>query len=93
MQEKINNIVNNEKLSNVLFNLYCRWQDERDYEDIEEYGKVIGSVMEKEFPTYGIKVTKASKRPFGVKIEMGGYNFHIFLKFRGNYMSVCAKKL
>ena len=47
----------------TLTGLYWRWLDEKDYEDIEEYGAVISS-------TLGFPV-KMTKRPFGFKFDGG----------------------
>lgn len=45
-----------------LFNLYDRWQDEREYEDWNEYKKY--------FETHsGFKLVAASKRPFSFSFE------------------------
>lgn len=47
----------------LIGNLYGRWLDEREYEDINEYGKVISDKLG--FPV------KMTKRPFGFKF--GGF--------------------
>jgi len=44
---------------NIMLNLYSRWMDEREYEDINEYK----DVMVKSFPF--IEITNVHKRPFG----------------------------
>lgn len=45
----------------LLCNLWERWQDEKEYEDIEDYGKVIAKEL-------GFKSVEMSKRPFGFKV-------------------------
>ena len=45
----------------LIVNLYWRWLDEREYEDINEYGKVIASKLG--FPV------QMTKRPFGFKFD------------------------
>jgi hypothetical protein len=50
---------------NLLGNLWGRWQDEKEYEDINEYGAVIA----KNFPE-GWKLIKSAKRPFGVTVQI-----------------------
>lgn len=58
----------------LLGNLWCRWQDEKEYEDISEYGDCIA----KKFPAdAGWKVVKTTKRPFGVVIGIAGEEFHL----------------
>jgi hypothetical protein len=39
--ERIKSILNNDKVGNAFFNLYDRWRDESEYEDINDYGKAI----------------------------------------------------
>lgn len=50
---------------NLLGNLWARWQDEKEYEEINDYGAAIA----KEFPE-GWKLLKTSKRPFGVTVQI-----------------------
>ena len=84
-------IINNEKVGNTFFNLYDRWRDESEYEDINEYGKVISNVIAKEFPNYNVKLIQSTKRPFGVKIKvLDLYNIHIYAKLKGRYISLCG---
>lgn len=89
--EKLKAIVNNEKVGNTFFNLFDRWLDESAYEDINEYGKVIANVIKNEFPQYGIELKKSTKKPFGVVISIDGASYHIYAKFSGKYVSLCAK--
>ena len=90
--EKIKNIINNEKVGNAFYNLYDRWQDESEYEDIKEYGRTIFNTINKQYPDYNIKFISATKRPFGVKIQVGDKKVHIFVKVSGPYLQICALK-
>lgn len=84
-------ILNNDKVGDTFFNLYDRWRDESEYEDINEYGKVISNAIAKQFPNYSVKLVQSTKRPFGVKIEiMGKYKVHIYAKLKGGYISLCG---
>lgn len=49
----------------LLGNLWGRWQDEKEYEDINDYGKVIAE----KFPE-GWTLLKSNKRPFGVTVKI-----------------------
>jgi len=91
--EQISNIVNNEAVGNTFFNLYDRWRDESEYEDINEYGKVLANTIAKQFPTYNISLIKATKRPFGVQIKVCEVNVHVWVKLKGRYASICAKRI
>ena len=51
---------------NIHQNLYSRWLDEREYENINDYAKVIREVLPKE-----MIMTKMNKRPFGFNFTVG----------------------
>lgn len=70
--EKIDSFVN--ASSTILGNLYCRWQDEKDYEDINDYFFPLINVAK----TFDIKDLTMTKRPFGCKIELNGKVFQVF---------------
>lgn len=90
--EKIRNIVNNKSVGNVMFNLYDRWHDESDYEDINEYGEFITKVIREQFPQYGVTLLSSTKKPFGVKVNIDGYKIHIYVKIKGNYLVLSVKE-
>lgn len=50
-----------DKLQQTVMNLFERWLDEKEYEDIKDYGKVIAPLLKK----HKAKLVKMSKRPFG----------------------------
>lgn len=50
---------------------YFRWQDEREFEDINEYS----SLFEPTFEKYGASLVKMTKRPFGCIFRLGEYHF------------------
>lgn len=62
-QARIDAVV--DKLANLLDQLYARWQDEREYEDIADYGLAIA----KQLPS-GFTLLKATKRPFGFRFSL-----------------------
>ena len=68
MKEQIIKLINNSELSEVMFNLYERWQNKKEYEDIAEYAQIIMKNIEK---TTAMKfnLVKGTKRPFGIIIE------------------------
>ena len=89
--DKLSAIINNENVDNCFFNLYDRWRDESQYEDINEYGKVIFNSISKNFPDYGIQLVSSTKRPFGVKIKLDNKIFHINIKLKGQYACLAVK--
>ena len=87
-------IVDNDNIANVMFNLWERWQDEKMYEDINDYGKVIAEKIQKEFPTWEVKYPSGTKKPFGVKVMVNKVYLHIFVKVKNSqYLVLCGKKL
>lgn len=85
--EFINKVINNEEVSNTFANLWERWQDEKDYEDINEYGKVLhGAINE----IGECMLFKATKKPFGVKVYRAGQLIHFYMKRKGSYLVMCA---
>lgn len=89
--EKLTSIVNDDKVIECFFNLYDRWLDEHEYEDINEYGKVIFGVIDRNHPKYGISLIATTKRPFGIKVKMDDKNIHIHIKNKGEYSVIVAK--
>jgi hypothetical protein len=88
---EITKIINNKVVANAFFNLYDRWRDESEYEDINDYGKSLAKTIAKEFPNEDIKFVSATKRPFGVKVSVSGKVVHLFTKMKGRYIVLCAK--
>ena len=86
--EFINNVINNEQVSNTFANLWGRWQDEMGYEDINEYGKGLHGAINK---IDECMLFKATKKPFGVKVYRAGQLIHFFMKRKGSYLVMCAK--
>ena len=60
----------NDELHEKAAYLACRWLDEKDYEDIREYQKVL----EKLVPDY-VTITKMTRRPFGFRFMIDGREF------------------
>ena len=85
--EFINKVINNEEVSNTFANLWERWQDEKDYEDINKYGNVLhGAINE----IGECMLFKATKKPFGVKVYRAGQLIHFYMKRKGSYLVMCA---
>lgn len=61
-------------LQDTMEYLYARWQDEKHYEDIREYGKVI----EQELPA-GFIFKKMSARPFGFTFEICYATYRLYM--------------
>ena len=71
--------------ADLLFNLWERWQDEKDYEDIQDYLLVIQKSIPEAF--------KITKRPFGIVCKCEDGNIHIFVKKVSDYIKLAAKKV
>lgn len=68
-------MTNAEKLYNnldtLMTNLYCRWQDEKEYEDINDYGDVLKPRIEE----VGGRMIRMLKRPFGFRVALDGKEY------------------
>ena len=89
--DKLKAILNNESVGKCFYNLYDRWRDESEYEDINEYGNVILKTITNNFPQYNITLVSSTKRPFGIKIDLDGDKFHIYVKMKSGYIVLSAK--
>ena len=86
----VTEIYQNERVNDCLFNLFCRWMDERGYEDINLYKMPFKNVLKKEFPT--AKLKGITEQPFGFKIEYEGHQVHLYAtEDNEGYVSINAK--
>lgn len=85
-KENISKVLNDTNAIRKFSYLYERWQDEKEFEDFNEY--VVA--MMKSMPE-GSTLIKGSKRPFGVTFKYGGSKVQVALKTSGQYCSLTAK--
>lgn len=87
-KQNIVNILNDMNIVSKFEYLYYRWQDEKQYEDFNEYVNVMMKFM-----PIGATLIKGTKRPFGVNFKYGGDTIHIYIKFEsgGRYCKLVAK--
>lgn len=85
--EFINKVIYNKEVSNTFANLWERWQCEKEYEDINEYGNVLHGAINK---IDECMLFKATKKPFGVKVYRAGQLIHFYMKRKGSYLVMCA---
>ena len=90
MEEKIKTLVNTRKVLGVFYYLWERWQDEKEYEDFNDYAKEMAKMVS---DTIGTQVKySGTKRPFGLKFSANGCNYHLFLKISGNNVHLALKR-
>ena len=75
------NVNNNH--ADLLFNLWGRWQDEKEYEDIQDYLTVIQKYIPEAY--------KITKRPFGIRCKCDDGDIHIQVKRKGDYVKMFGK--
>ena len=92
MKTILTNLVNSSKVLNTFINLKYRWEDERGYENFNDYAKVMAQVIEKEIKK-DVKLIKGTKRPFGVSFEIDGLKFNLFLKTNGRSAWLACKRI
>lgn len=84
-------LVNNRIVLEKMAYLYRRWQDEKQYEDINEYGDAIKKVL----PKKGVTFLRMSKRPFGPVIGFLGFSnpYRLQLKIKGGFCQLRLERL
>ena len=65
----------------TLAYLWSRWQDEKEYEDINDYAKPLQSLAD----AAGVTIVKMTKRPFGCVIAVEEKQFTVTIKGNGAY--------
>ncbi len=63
---------------NLFANLYARWQDEKEYEDLTDYAAVVQTVADK----HGVKITQICSVPFGCKFIVDGKLYRVKINQR-----------
>lgn len=79
------NTENNGKIANLIFDLYERWLDEQEYEDINDYLKVIQKSIPEAF--------KIHKNPFGITAKCDDGNIQIIVEDKSAYAQLKAKSV
>ena len=81
-----NTLVNSQKILNLFVNLYMRWQDEKEYEDFNEYIEVMTSNVKNVIGN--ITDAKGTKCPFGIKFTHDNKRLHLTLKVQNGYANL-----
>jgi len=84
----IADMINEDNFSSRLIGLRGRWQDEKEYGDFADYEDVMKGML----PDSRMIFLKGTKRPFGFHMSMEGVTYKIFLKSKGNYITICAQE-
>lgn len=72
----------NGKIGSFILDLYERWEEEKAYEDINDYLTA--------FQKYVPEAVKAQERPFGFICSCEDGNLFVFVKKEGNYIQLKA---
>ena len=68
-RSSVDMLFHDETFQSIMMNLADRWEDEKQYEDINSYAKVFNTYIAKFFNIgTGHLIAKMTKRPFGIKI-------------------------
>lgn len=82
VREIVKTILANRKVSDLFFALCDRWRDEKMYEDWSDYQNImINAISENSDQVF--TNFKATKKPFGLKFNYGGYEIHLFVQVMG----------
>lgn len=91
--EKAKSVITNKNVQKAFFNLYDRWEDEGRYEDINDYGKALFGAISKNCPSVGAIYVGVTKKPFGVKYNIDGLTFCLYVKVEGEYLTLNCRAL
>lgn len=81
-----NTLVNSQKIFNLFANLYMRWQDEKEYEDFNEYAKVMACNVKNVIGD--ITDVKGTTHPFGIKFTHNDKKLHLTLNVQNEYANL-----
>lgn len=79
------NIINSAEKCYLFFNLYERWQDEKQYEDIKDYLKRVQQDYANAY--------KVTKRPFAFFFKCSDGNLKVSVKKQGGYIKLSAESV
>ncbi|RLI48952.1 MAG: hypothetical protein DRP09_21050 [Candidatus Thorarchaeota archaeon] len=80
-----------ENMEKTLVYLYCRWQDEKEYEDWQDYVDIMKKDLKEKAGVSNVFFVKASKRPFGLTFDFEGWQ--ITLSVNSTSIRWKAKKI
>lgn len=66
-----------EEAQETIGNLFARWQDEREYENIVDYQKPLDPIAER----CGVVIQSMTKQPFGCRFTVGGRTYVLMHTF------------
>ena len=78
--------VNSQKILNLFVKRYSRWQGEKEYEDFNEYAKVMAHNVKNVIGD--ITDVKGTKHPFGIKFTHNNKKLHLTLKVQNGYANL-----
>ena len=77
-----------DNIENVLCNLYARWQDEKEYEDIKDYKNVLQPEIEKCCP--GATIVSFTKK-FDIKLNVPDFPYQPIIRVRNTNIAWSSK--
>ena len=69
MKSILTNLVNSSKVLNTFINIKYLWEDEKRYENFDDYTEVMIQSIKKETQK-DVKLIKGTKCPFGVSLDI-----------------------
>jgi hypothetical protein len=70
-------------IEELFVNLYSRWQDEKEYEDFNDYTTRLMEEVVKHSPK-DTKLVKGNKRPFGITISIPHFPYNVKISIKRN---------
>ena len=93
--DRINDVVSKVSKSKVMddiANLSFRWKDEKEYEDFNEYNKVLKESLDS-LKLDGVKFVKAIKRPFGITFTVDNHPILVRSYISGHFFKCDFKAI
>lgn len=81
----ISDMLNNRNILRSFMYLRDRWEDEKAYEDFNDYVSAMAKHLPESLMATDIKGTK---RPFGLKFKCGDTYVHFFLNIKNGYCNL-----
>lgn len=91
-RDTIHTIINDKPIFDKLVDLQTRWQEESEHENFADYEINLKAFLHDRLPQQ-VFFVKATRRPFGFDIKIGGEKWRCHLKTKGRFLVFGAKPL
>lgn len=90
VKQDVRQLIDCTTLRDVFISLYERWQEEKDNEELSDYGSVLTSNINV-FSKTTYKLLTTTEQPFGVVVSCGGLTVRFFLEEKDGLLYLVAR--